>query len=233
MPVEKAARIVADRLISYFEFPDERRDVVAFGVTTVFLWAIDVLGIVVVGSLIGLPGQTLAAAASFAGFRLLTGGAHFTGPWLCCTASSVLLAGCALLAGWLTGAVSPLRHVGLVAGIALIAAATFSAYAPVASSAKPLSDERKASLKHKALLVTAVWVMAAVGGILADKSLWVLSSALGLISQVITVTPGGARLFHLVDHAVELLWLNKVKGGADDEEVLRDPRDDNSDPGGV
>lgn len=211
--MENAVGIVADKLIKYFSFPEERRDVVAFGLTTLFLAVLDILGIAVAGFLTGLPGPTFAAAATFAFFRLLTGGAHFSGPLLCCVASSLLLSGCALFGGWLSAVMTPLSQIAFIAGVSFIAGAVTAAYAPVASPGKPLTDRRRVSLKRKALAFDTAWVVAAVSAICFDNSLVALASALGLLAQTITLTPGGARLFDLVDRTVGVTRLNKVKRG--------------------
>lgn len=202
--MEATAKALADRMIKYFGFPEERRDLLAFGLTYVFLYVVDVTAIVVAGFVAGALGLTLVAAASAAVFRAFTGGAHFSDPWSCAVISAVLSAALGSVAGRVTLGVSSPAWVaaGSAVLVAVAASAANQAYAPVESSAKPLSPAQKVGLRCMAWVVLAGWgiVMALLFRYKAFD--FILASSLGVLWQVLTLTPGGARLYRLVDRAL-------------------------------
>lgn len=196
--MEAAARALTNRLISYFHLPEERRDVLFYGVTCLLLDLLGLAAIVLAGFLAGVPGLTLVAAGTSALFRSFTGGAHFHNPWLCTAASAAIAA----LLGLAAAALHGLPALYLTLGLALVVAASataFHRYAPVDSPAKPISPAKRLRLRKAAWVALAAWT-AAVGVALATGAAGIMAaSALGLLWQSLTLTPGGAGLYRFID----------------------------------
>ncbi|MDI6871061.1 MAG: accessory gene regulator B family protein [Bacillota bacterium] len=199
--MEVVAKALTDRMIRYFGFSEERRDLLAFGVTYILLFVIDTLTVVLAGILVGAFGLTLVVALTSAVFRSLTGGAHFSDPWTCAIASAVIAAGLGSLAAALTDIV-PFWLMGIVLVVAGLAGVTIHRYAPVDSPAKPISPPQKAKLRRVSWVALAGWVIIMGCVLYRGGSSLVAASALGLIWQVGTLTPGGARFYHLVNRAL-------------------------------
>lgn len=195
-----AARALTDGLIRYFHLPEDRRDVLFYGVTCLLLDLLGLVAIVLAGFLVGLPGLTLVAAATSGLFRSFTGGAHFYSPWLCTAASAAIAA----LLGVAAAALRGLPTTQLTLGLALVVAASavaFHRYAPVDSPAKPISPAKRAKLRRAAWLVLVAWTGAAGIFLATGDAGLVVASALGLLWQSWTLTPGGARLYRFIDQA--------------------------------
>jgi accessory gene regulator B len=197
--MEAAAKALTDRIIRYFGLPEERRDVLAFGVIHVFLYLIDAVGLLLACLLSRAPAFTLTAAFTSMSFRSLTGGAHLDNPWRCSVISFSILGLSGALAALLTKVAGPRVGALLIAVVGGCAAAAIWRYAPVDSPAKPLSEPQKRRLRKAAwllLVIWAVWEGALLGrGYLGPA----LASGLGLFLQTGTLTPGEARLTRWID----------------------------------
>jgi accessory gene regulator B len=197
--MEAVARALTDRMIRYFDLPEERRDTLAFGLLHVFLYLLDAVGLLAACLLSGSPALTLTAAFTSMSFRSLTGGAHLSSPWWCSLFSFSLLALCGASAAWLGRVVGPGTAAALVAAVGLGAAIGLWLYAPVDSPAKPLRAPQKRRLRMAAWVLWAVWVLGA--GLLLSRGYLAaaLASSLGLIFQTASLTPGEARLLRWID----------------------------------
>ncbi len=199
--MEAVARALTDRMIRYFGFPEERRDLLAFGMTYLFLFVIDAGAVVLAGIAVGELGLTLVVAVTSAVFRAVTGGAHFSDPWTCAIFSAAIAAVLGRLATSLADV--PLLWLVLVAAaVSAVAGVGIWMYAPVASPAKPISPEQRARLRRMAWFVLAGWLIAMGTVLQRGDSRFIAASALGLIWQVATLTPGGARFYLTIDWAV-------------------------------
>lgn len=202
--LEGAAKTLADRMINYFGLPEERRDVLSFGLTCLLLYILDILGIVLAGILVGALGATLVAALTFAAFRSTTGGAHLKGPWLCCLVSSAVLAACGALAVQLARAISVGQTMLFLATVAGLAAVAIAKYAPVDSPAKPIPQPQKIKFKRSALCLWILWIITVAALLGLGKAGLAIASGLGLACQAFSLTPGGAGFFRFIDVAVQI-----------------------------
>lgn len=196
--MEAAAKALTDRMIRYFGWPEERRDVLVFGLIHLFLYLSDIVGLLLASLLSGAPALTLTAAFTSMSFRSLTGGAHLSNVWRCALFSYGLLAACGALAAFLGRVTLPLGA-GFVAAVGIIAALAIGAYAPVDSPAKPLSGPQKRRLRRAAWLLLLAW--AVLEGVLLSRRYVgaALASGLGLVLQAGTLTPGEARFCRWID----------------------------------
>ncbi|MGE5552508.1 MAG: accessory gene regulator B family protein [Betaproteobacteria bacterium] len=197
--VEAFARALTDRMIRYFDLPEERRDVLAFGIIYVFLYLLDAIGLLIACLISGVPGLTLMTAFTSMFFRSLTGGAHLSSPWWCSLFSFTLLALFGVLAAFLGEMIGRRAAVGFIAVVGVCAAVAIWLYAPVDSPAKPIPTPQKRQLRKAAWLLWTVWVVwegfLVARGYLAAA----LASALGLMLQTASLTPGEARLLRWID----------------------------------
>lgn len=207
--MEATAKALTERLMASLGLPEQRKDALTYGMVTLFVTLLDLGAVILAGWLAGALRLTLIVALTSAFFRALTGGAHFESPWTCAVASGLIAAGLGRAAAALQR--YPVGPVMASLSAAGVAAWTFSAFAPVASPAKPLSQVHKLRLRRLARLALAAWVLAAAalrfqaGGV-------VTASALGLLWQAGTLTPGGARLYRSIDGQVAVRKDRLAKG---------------------
>ncbi|HHW15615.1 MAG TPA: accessory gene regulator B family protein [Firmicutes bacterium] len=199
--MEAVAKALTERLIRYFGLPEHRRDMLGFGLVTLLISAVDLGAVVLAGWLARVLRLTLVAALTSALFRALTGGAHFSNPWTCAVASAAIAAAL----GRIAAVFSTLAPVwtGALLVLSLTAAGwAFWVHAPVASPAKPLSPSHQAKLRRITWAVGAIWAAAAGAALRFGEPGAVAASALGLLWQAYTLTPGGASFYRFVDTQV-------------------------------
>lgn len=199
--VEATARLLTDRLIRYFGFPEERRDVLTFGLAYLLLFFVDGLCVIVAGLVFHALVPTLTAAFTAAFFRSLTGGAHFSDPWTCAAVSGVVAGGLGALGKTFAGL--PGFQLAIIAlSTAAVGSAAVGLYAPVDSPAKPIPVAKRAALRRLAWIAIVAWGFAM--GLLVRHGAGdlVVASSLGLIWQIVTLTPGGASAYRFLDQVI-------------------------------
>lgn len=185
----------------------EQQAVVAYGALTAVNTVVTILLLAAGGLLSGLESLVFTASVTGAAFRVLTGGAHYTAPWRCSGVSALTY----VLLAWLASAVGrlPLPVPVLIGGGLFALAAglwVIAVHAPSDTRAFPLSPEKKARLRRKAvglaLPAGALWI----GLALAGASVSLLWAALfAFCWQMFTVTPLGFRAVGAIDLALRRL----------------------------
>lgn len=208
---DKKMVALSNRLASWLaaegKLSSEQEAVLAYGALTALNTVVALTLMVVLGLLTGLTGPLFAAMVFGAGLRVLSGGAHYTAPWRCSTASAFTYLG---LAGgaWLLGQL-PWTTFALAA--VLCAAWCFSlyvtcVYVPTDTKAYRLSPEKKRILRRLTLIslvvIGVVWIRALVAGL---PAVWLLATMLGVLWQMFTVTPVGTSIVHAVDSLLAAL----------------------------
>lgn len=210
--MDAAARALTDRLTRYLELPEERKDILAFGLVNLFLYLLDFAALAVAAALSGVPALTVTASFTAMFFRTLTGGAHLSTPWRCLCVSALLVWVCGVGAAWLSEVLGLGAGGVLVAMVGALAAWGIGKYAPVDSPAKPIPPAQAKRLRRAAWTLLAVWGVWE-GSLLAGGQLdLALASSLGLIVQIGTLTPGEARLSHWIDNRLDLVQRLSIKG---------------------
>lgn len=207
--MDALAHRIASWLASEGRLPDEQRSVVAYGALTA-LNTVTALALMAAGGwFTGLLTVTLASAAVGGSYRVLTGGAHYTAPWRCSSASALTYLLLAAAASWLSRLPWRAETLALV-GIAALALALWvvTVYAPTDTKAYRLSEAKKARLRRLSCgalgLGAAAWTAALLMGV---SPVWLLVTVLSCTWQMITVTPAGFRMVHAVDHSMMRLGI--------------------------
>lgn len=178
---ERLSAIITDEL----DYSDEKKEIVAYGIESLFLALIGFLAVFLVAFLFKAIFPA-AIAAVFGGFlRKLSGGAHFNTPIKCLTLGAVVYS----LIGVLTKEIINynLYNTNLLLLFLLLALILVVVFAPVDSVSKPIhssSFRRKLKLASIAF-VTFTFVLV----LLSNNHLLNASAAMGVGYQTLTLLP--------------------------------------------
>ena len=203
--MEKAAQKIAENIARSFDYDDEKRQVVAYGLLAMFQTAVTALLIFVVGYMAGVPAEALLICLSVSALRKYSGGAHASSLNVC-TAMAVIYSVLAAVAGAKLLAPSADFHILLPVILAVYAVSFILVYmyAPVDSPNKPIKTEKKKKrMRRGSFIVLSVYLTASLALALFGREYgrlngFVFSLLFGASWQVLTLTKFG---FVLVDKA--------------------------------
>ncbi|OIQ11268.1 accessory gene regulator ArgB-like protein [Neomoorella thermoacetica] len=195
LSIHQLARVGADYLVSRLPEGGGRKpeaEVVAFGLEVALGGVLQLAVFVIAARYLGLVPEMMAALATMASYRLLSGGVHASAYYRCLLLSLMTLILLALLG----------RGLALVAGgylpaLALGAFVTNLDIArrlvPVTTPAAPISNHRRrARLKQVAYLWLTGWLLVIIAGFYLEWPRGILaSSLLALAVQGLALTPAG------------------------------------------
>lgn len=178
-------------------------EIVYYGLFCLILALLTIIGIGVVSTATCgmVAGYTAAFAAAV--FRNFSGGAHFATPGVCTVVSWAVYP---LFTWGLLYLIPTSARMSLALASGVAALLVAYTYAPVESSAKPITAGRRLALKQVSMGLATAWllVLAAMSEMrmeLGHSGVAVAVSS-GLIWQSYTLTPLGEKTHALVDRAV-------------------------------
>lgn len=185
----------------------EQQAVVAYGALTAMNTVTALALMTALGLLSQLSGPLFCAMVFGAGLRVLSGGAHYSAPWRCSFASSLVYLALAVASRLLSQLPWTLPSLATLLGMAWCFSLWVTVtYAPTDTKAYVLSTERKATLRRLTVgAVCVVGFMWAAALFVDLPAAWLLASMVGVIWQMFTVTPVGARTVLAVDSLLHSL----------------------------
>lgn len=195
LSIHQLARVGADYLVSRLPEGGDRKpeaEVVAFGLEVALGGVLQLAVFVLAARYLGLVPEMMAALATMASYRLLSGGVHAGAYYRCLLLSLMTLILLAFLGRWLA-----LVAGGYLPGLALAVFAANLVIArkrvPVTTAAAPISDpRRRAWLKQGAYLWLTGWLLVIIAGLYLEWPRGILAgSLLALAVQGLALTPAG------------------------------------------
>lgn len=200
--MERLATAIASFLANQLDLDSEQRDVLRFGALTALLHAASVLTVIIIGALTGILGYVLTSTLTVMTIRHASGGPHVQTPLRCYITSSVAL----LILGYVGAGLGPAFatqplavRMAVVIGAAFPAVAGLYKYAPVEAPRRPLSPQHRANMRRLSIRLGVIVSLLSIAGAVLGIGLTV-SVLLGLIFQVVTLTPTGCFAVNLIDH---------------------------------
>ena len=188
MPYLRISTKVSNYLISELNYPDEKKDIIAYAMDSVILMVAGFAMVMAVGFLLDVPGATFFAILAGDLLRKASGGAHFAAPLPCLLFSAVtypLVSWAGVQAFYLWGE-RPVYYVILLC-ICMVCLVIVSILAPVDCEAKPIiSPTFRKKLKYASILLVLFFSIVA----LLYKETYVgISLVGGLTFQSMTLLP--------------------------------------------
>jgi len=200
---------LGQRLAASLHLNEDAAERAAYALELLFLDLLTLICIGLAAWLAGAIGPAIAALATTALMRLVSGGAHSESPWVCLALSTVLTIAFGLLGRTMGNFIT--YSVGLtIAGVIFIGGVIVLAkFAPADSPAKPIKPMQAKKLKILSLVFIAAWVLAMP--FVPLKSGLFGASALGMLWQLSSITPAAYGFSRALDR---LLWVKEVKNNA-------------------
>lgn len=189
------------------DLDEEKTEVVAYALTSLFLVIIDLTLILVVCGFLGVIQEGLIAALTGAVLRSVTGGAHLSSPWRCAILSALLPA----FFGYLGKFAGPLLtseilvvflFFTLIWGVFIV-----NRYAPAEVKARPIRPEKRGFYRKAGILLVLFWAIPAFFFLSTNRPAFFLAGSCGLWWQTITLTPPGFTIYRYLSD-----WKLKRKG---------------------
>lgn len=189
--------LISNKLINYF-FPaaeETEQEVMIYGLMVIFSTFISLLAVAVVSFLLGVLELAFAAAISGGIVRHFAGGVHANTYYKCAGVSGVVFTVLGLLAQWLASCMTINAIYIFLWAIFILGTIVIYFYAPAEVSEKPISQPNKYKLYSFFTFfgVEAGWFLILI--VYHPKKL-VISGLLGLIWQIISLTPVIYKLFN-------------------------------------
>lgn len=193
--MEKWAQKIAFWFKDQLQLDDEKTEVVAYSVTSLFLFFANLCFLFFVCRLLGVVTEGFTAALTAAALRSVTGGAHLSSPQRCIILSSLLPASFGYLG----------KHVGTLLSREILVVILFSTlvwalfiiakYAPAEVKERPIKPEKRGFYRKAGMVATLCWVVLAGYFLLAGYPALFLAGSCGFVWQTITLTPFGFTIY--------------------------------------
>ena len=182
----------------------EEVEVYAYGLENFLNNALELLLLFVLSSFLGLLIPTFLVLMAYGLIRVPGGGAHLKTFPRCLTTSLLLMLGLAKLSemlplgiAWALAAIIILT----IAGLAVI-----RAWVPAGTEKKRVTAAHEIRQQKQITSVTLlVNVLTAAGLLYCGNSSLVNATLLGWLAGLLVITPWGYRLFHTLDHGMDIL----------------------------
>jgi accessory gene regulator B len=138
-------------------------------------------------------------SATFAVFRVITGGYHFSSFWRCLTLTIVIMLGLSKLLEGVQEFTANQLLVGIII-VTLLGVFISSRYVPATDSYRPKSEQEKRKLKKITMVLLALWfvVIGSLVFLLGSHKL-IEATIAGLFAQFMTIIPTGSRVLSFID----------------------------------
>lgn len=198
---------VLDRNLSMSQ---DQREVTEYALYNVLITLCTLLGVLLIGGLLGVLPEAVAALMTGAVFRWSTGGAHLSKPGRCVAVSVSVPLGIALVSGWIGMRYVVAIHRAIlilvpVTALLLLALIVIRTYAPAETENKPIPPSERPKLRVWAYVTLAAWAILMYFLYAEGHFSLLVASCLGLTWQMVSVTPVGYRIFPSIDAAFSVL----------------------------
>jgi len=194
--MEKWAGKIAFWFKNQLQLDEEKTEVVAYSVTSLFLLFTNLCFIFIVCRLLGIVKEGFTAAFTAAALRSVTGGAHLSSSRRCTILSCVLPASF----GYLGKHAGPLLSLKISAGILLLnlvwALYVVAQYAPAEVKARPIRPEKRGFYRKAGMVATLCWAVLAGYFLCAGYPALFVAGSCGFLWQTITLTPLGFTIYY-------------------------------------
>lgn len=186
MAYSKISTRASEYLSRQLNYPDEKKEILAYGLENLIFTSLGLLAIILVGWVLQVGQESLAAIIAGATLRKFSGGSHRATALGCIVFGAVTYPPAAWLAHFMFESYGPL---GLLPAslLGLVILLTVNYYAPVDSPGKPIvSPEFKKRLHRASVFVAALFILLALA--LGKTSLGLAIFA-GLLLQTVSLLP--------------------------------------------
>lgn len=186
MAYSKVSIMASEYLSRQLKFNEEKKEIVAYGLEKLIFTSLGFLAIILVGWILRIERETIAALIAGALLRKYSGGFHKATAWGCILYGAITYPAVAWLAHFIFNKYSsPGWPPLLIAG--LIVLAVVNRYAPVDSPGKPIvSPEFKRWLHRVSLIVASTFILIALYLHQSSLSLAIIA---GLFLQTVSLLP--------------------------------------------
>ena len=186
MAYSKVSRGASEYLSHKLNYPDEKKEILAYGLENLIFTSLSLLAIILVGWVLQVGQESLVAIIAGATLRKFSGGSHRATALGCIVFGAVTYPPAAWLAHFVFASYGPLGWLpGSLLGLVILV--TVNRYAPVDSPGKPIvSPEFKKHLHRASLVVAAAFILVALA--LGKTSLGLAIFA-GLSMQTVSLLP--------------------------------------------
>ncbi|NLW10268.1 MAG: accessory gene regulator B family protein [Firmicutes bacterium] len=177
------------------DLDEEKTEVVAYALTSLFVILLDLALLVLVCGLLGVLKEGLVAACTGALLRMFTGGAHLSSPWRCAILSSLLPAFFGLFGKYTGPMLVPEFSLILLLSVLVWGVIIVSKYAPAEVKERPIRPEKKGFYRKAGILLVVLWGIPAVFFLSTNRPELFLAGSCGLWWQTVTLTPPGFTIY--------------------------------------
>jgi accessory gene regulator B len=177
------------------DLDEEKTEVVAYALTSLFLIFVDLTLLVLVCWFLGVLKEGLIAAFTGALLRSATGGAHLSSPWRCAVLTALLPAFFGYFGKYAGPLLAP--EVLLILLLFLLAwgVVIVNKYAPAEVQERPIKPEKRGFYRKAGILLVIFWVIPALFFLSTNRPGFFLAGSCGLWWQTVTLTPPGFAIY--------------------------------------
>ncbi|HHU81676.1 MAG TPA: accessory gene regulator B family protein [Firmicutes bacterium] len=174
---------------------EEKTEVVAYALTSLFLIFVDLALLVVVCGLLGVLKEGLIAACTGALLRSVTGGAHLSSPWRCAVLSALLPGFFGYLGKYAGPLLAPEVLLILLLSVLIWGVIIVNKYAPAEVKERPIRPEKRGFYRKAGILLVLFWAIPAFFFLSTNRPALFLAGSCGLWWQTVTLTPPGFAIY--------------------------------------
>ena len=195
--IEKISNRFAEKIANEMDYDQDKKEVMAYGTHAILQIFFSLLFVVIFGLIFGVLIEALIVSFSTSILRKYSGGVHAASPAICMIVGTVACIGFGLLS--IVPFATNLYFVyGYLIITFFITMMVFIKLAPVASSAKPISDKKKVRMKKGSLIALGIYLIITTallfGFYMSSEPAWlryVFSLLCGTLWQAFTLTKAG------------------------------------------
>jgi accessory gene regulator B len=177
------------------DLDEEKTEVVAYALTSLFLIFVDLTLLVLVCWFLGVLKEGLIAAFTGALLRSATGGAHLSSPWRCAVLTALLPAFFGYLGKYAGPLLAPEVLLILLLFLLIWGVVIVNKYAPAEVKERPIKPEKRGFYKKAGILLVIFWAIPALFFISTGRPVFFLAGSCGLWWQTVTLTPPGFAIY--------------------------------------
>ncbi|OCL28475.1 hypothetical protein U472_00890 [Orenia metallireducens] len=192
--------LLSNKVVAYYyrDYSDDEREIMGYGLRMILVTIIDLLAVVVLGGIVGVPGLAVTTVISIGIIRRFSGGFHASTVLRCALLGAVVSVGSGLLADYLAVSIDREIIFILLWMVLLVGAILIYCYTPAGVKEKPLTSlPKRVRLKIYSFVVFFIVLVIDFSLYLTlEVDSYVLSSLFGVIWQMFTITPLAYKLFN-------------------------------------
>ncbi|NLZ44991.1 MAG: accessory gene regulator B family protein [Clostridia bacterium] len=177
------------------DLDEEKTEVVAYALTSLFLILVDLALLVLVCWFLGVLKEGLIAAFTGALLRLATGGAHLSSPWRCAVLTALLPAFFGYLGKYAGPLLAPEVLLILLISLLVWGIVIVNKYAPAEVKERPIRPEKRGFYRKAGIMLVIFWAIPALFFLSTNRPGFFLAGSCGLWWQTVTLTPPGFAIY--------------------------------------